>query len=338
MAAVVTIGDSIAWGQGLPETEKFSALVTTHLRGAGLIGDGGHRMLAHSGAKIGIGLTAGPQDASGEVPLDRPTILEQARQLAGSSLHVDGVVLVLVNGGINDIGVDNLLNPLTDPTQIRLRATQHCFEDMKTVLRACLDTFPHARIVLTGYYPLISEDSDALLIPPLAGAFGLSLLSVPGVVVAGVLSLAVRKVMADNCRLFAGTANKSFLRAAKEVNGQLTHGGDARRVGVAVPAFGPKNAALASNAFVWGLRFTADPTELFVPVDGVIHERVQACHLAADAGLIGNYSRCKIASVGHPNPAGVKAYVSAIRAVLQPWVDTGWLGTVDRQEWLALVL
>jgi lysophospholipase L1-like esterase len=338
VAAVVTIGDSIAWGQGLPETEKFSALVTTYLRGAGLIGDGGHRMLAHSGAKIGIGLTVGPQDASGEVPLDRPTIVEQARGLAGNARQTDGVALVLLNGGINDIGVDTLLNPLTDPTQIRLRATQYCFEDMKTVLRACLDTYPRARIVLTGYYPLISEESDALLIPALAGAFSLSLVNVPGAVIAGVLSLAARKVMADNCSLFASTANKSFQRVAKEVNAELAHRGDARRVGVAVPSFGPKNAALASNAFVWGLRFTADPTELFVPVDGVIHERVQACHLAADAGRIDNYARCKIASVGHPNPAGVKAYVSAIQAVLKPWVDTGWLAPADRQEWLALVL
>jgi hypothetical protein len=46
--------------------------------------------------------------ANGETPEARPTIIEQCDSFADSPDTVD---LVLLNGGINDIGVATILNP-----------------------------------------------------------------------------------------------------------------------------------------------------------------------------------------------------------------------------------
>lgn len=337
MDTIVTLGDSIAWGQGLLEDEKYSSRVTAYLRGA-TPRDFEQRIAAHSGAVIGIGNSSAAPLLNSEVPVDGPTILQQVRMFQADKQAADAVVLVLLNGGINDLGVNNLLNPLFDPNEIRRRTAQYCFEDMKTVLRECLQTFANARIVITGYYQLLSEDSDALLLPAVVGAFGLLLSSVPGALFGGVATVITRKIISDNCRLFASTANDSFARAADTINKELAFHSDARAIGVAVPAFGPINAALASESYSWGLRFTGDPTELFVPIDSVINDRVGACHLAFDSGQIPDYARCKIASAGHPNPQGAAIYSAAIRGVLNQWLDDGWLGPFDRLEWMALLL
>jgi hypothetical protein len=72
---IVTLGDSVPWGQGLLESEKCDVLVAEALK---------QRLpdvvleprLAHSGAIIGVN-GAGGNVAPGEVPVARPTIIEQ---------------------------------------------------------------------------------------------------------------------------------------------------------------------------------------------------------------------------------------------------------------------
>src|SRR5947199_1451967 len=104
---IVCIGDSVVWGQGLLETEKFDSMVrealTRFLSGVTL------EKTAHSGAVIGVSGAMG-NPAPGEVPESRLSIIEQCDGFTNSPETVD---LVLMDGGINDVGVSNILNPFS---------------------------------------------------------------------------------------------------------------------------------------------------------------------------------------------------------------------------------
>src|SRR5580698_4953428 len=98
---IVNLGDSVAWGQGLAEADKYDVLVRAAVAPAAEL-----TRLAHSGATIGtVLIESGPAD--GEVPVSRPTILDQCNNFTDSPETVD---LVLVNGGINDVDLRNILN------------------------------------------------------------------------------------------------------------------------------------------------------------------------------------------------------------------------------------
>src|SRR4051794_34449706 len=97
---VVVYGDSVTWGQGHKDGNKFANQVASAL-GATV------KMIAHSGATIGRG---DAQTGSGgpESPNHYPTILQQ---LAAASDDPDQAAVVIVDGGINDIGVPTILSP-----------------------------------------------------------------------------------------------------------------------------------------------------------------------------------------------------------------------------------
>src|SRR5271165_4953399 len=125
---IVSIGDSIIWGQGLLPEEKSSTLVQQALLprfpdGVTL------ENLAHSGAIIGAsGATGTPQ--VGEVPASRLSIIEQCDAFADSPETVD---LVLMNGGINDVSVATILNPFV--TGLDARIAHACHDGMLALLK-----------------------------------------------------------------------------------------------------------------------------------------------------------------------------------------------------------
>jgi lysophospholipase L1-like esterase len=121
---IVTLGDSIIWGQGLLPNEKFStlvqqALLPKHPEGVTL------ESVAHSGAVIGAtGVIGTPQ--VGEVPAARLSIIEPCDGYSNSPSTVD---LVIVNGGINDVGVATILNPLALIPPLEVRVMHACHDE-----------------------------------------------------------------------------------------------------------------------------------------------------------------------------------------------------------------
>src|SRR5437762_2962827 len=101
---VTVVGDSVAWGQGLLDTHKYGSIVNQTL---GLATP--PLMLAHSGATIGIRGATPFTAQSGEVPTSSPTVLEQ---VTAAPDPADAQV-VLMNGGINDVNIRVILNPMT---------------------------------------------------------------------------------------------------------------------------------------------------------------------------------------------------------------------------------
>jgi hypothetical protein len=130
MNDLANFGDSVPWGQGHLLPQKYAKQVAEHL-GLQL------RMAAHSGATIGIDADC-PGSTDGEVPYSCPTVVQQLSNYGSDPNAAD---VVLVNGGINDVSVRNIINPLVPAKEIARLARLYCGTQMTKLLTAVLQKF-----------------------------------------------------------------------------------------------------------------------------------------------------------------------------------------------------
>lgn len=294
---MVVLGDSVPWGQGLNPPQKFYSLVQATLTGS--TAPQSCIVLAHSGATIGVGVTTIGAQIDGEVPTSYPTIMHQCEFFADSPESVD---LVLLNGGLNDIDFRLILSPFTDSSDLSDMIRQYCFRDMRTLLESVIGRFtnPAVKIVVTSYFPMLSAESAFPLAPLFLAMHGVSVgpfFDFPG-------DSLLDKVVA-NCSQFYELSNRMFRKAVRKVNEAA---GGPSRVFFAQPSFTASNAALAPDAWLWGVN--AD----FSPQDPARAARRAACDLV-ESDLIRRLS-CHRASAGHPNITGARKFADAILIAL----------------------
>jgi len=287
--AMLVMGDSVTWGQGLTDENKFYRLVFDQLS-AKYPGLQEPVMLAHSGAIIGRGDTATWPVLPGEIPVSGPTIFHQCDQYADPS----SVRVILMDGGINDIDLRVILNPATQPSDLSDRIKKYCYTDMLALLQKVATRFsdPQCRIIVLGYYPILGEDSDQESIPALLEARGVpnaELLTLGSPAITDPRELAVR---------FWHESDQN-LKAAVAAAGD-------RRITYILPPFEEENALFESNPWLWGLDFG----EGLEPEDEVADLRRDQCVLRVP-GLV-DRQVCIRASVGHPNAVGAIKYYEAV--------------------------
>jgi hypothetical protein len=310
----VVLGDSIQWGQGLPEEQKFSELVRRQIqrelhRPAVLV----HRY-AHSGASIGCagdGLdgqgkpTAGNYDPGsflGELPSSAPTIHAQlSALLLDGAIAPESVDLVLLDGGINpdDPGSPDgsdpftrVLNPLTQFDDLRSDTVKACSKRMRGLLERIVAGLPNARVVVTGYYPIFSPASSVLRAIPWLDA------AVQSFPLSSLLEGVLRVRFSELSAVWAEASAAALRTAVAEVNAAL---GNPPRIGYAHISFAPDNCILAPRPWLWGL-------DTFEAEDPIAQERIRLCKeqgRARDPFSIW-------ASVGHPNQKGALQYAQAV--------------------------
>ncbi|MCA1816944.1 MAG: hypothetical protein LC746_11140 [Acidobacteria bacterium] len=179
---VLALGDSVMWGQGLRDEHKFTHKLRDWLceqRGGGGCRNEEDVQLhveAHSGAVV-----ARPDDDAGRAAEERftrdiapvryygevnhayPTLwgqLELARRhYAGASIPPGEIDLVLVNGGINDLNATKILLYKILGGDLTEKAKEFCGEMMAEFLDTLSGAFPNARIVVPGYFPLVSTST-----------------------------------------------------------------------------------------------------------------------------------------------------------------------------------
>lgn len=295
---MAVLGDSVNWGQGLKEPKKFHSRVKKALSATD--SPESSIMLAHSGAIIGAGVATTHAQIDGEVPTSYPTILQQCEFFSDSP---ETVSLVLVNGGINDIDVRTILNPFTDSSDLQDMILQYCYADMKVLLGEIVNKFtnPAARIVVTSYYPILSDQSHFPLVDLFLAIHGLSI-----VAFAHIAGINVWGKIVKNCDQFSTQSTMMFQQAIDEIN--RAAGGPARIL-FANPPFTASNASLAPDAWLWGVNgdFSAE--------DPLRDDRRAACNMF-EPDLIQRQS-CYRASAGHPNNKGARQFAEAILALLR---------------------
>jgi beta-glucosidase/6-phospho-beta-glucosidase/beta-galactosidase/lysophospholipase L1-like esterase len=307
---ILVLGDSVLWGQGLQDNQKIHSLVASAIRqregNIGLY----INVLAHSGAIIGVGDTTRQNPLDGEVPTSYPTILQQCDDFTDVPETID---LVIVDGGINDVDVRRILDLTISDNDLLALIEQHCHQSMKTLLERITSSsrYKKAKIIVTGYYPMLSEDSDLALLEAFIIGLGLTIAQITGGIIGAVVGPVLKDQLAKRCRFFVEQSEIKLQQAVDEVNHTLINNFSeaARRVFLAQPEFGKENAALASDRWIFGINLDLSPEDnLIAP------SRRTACENAGSART--DVEVCKRASMGHPNERGAQEYAKEILALI----------------------
>ena len=301
----VILGDSIMWGQGLNTPGKFSSIVGMSLMGM----IGGHPVnsidKAHSGARIGTYSDDSDRPANatmvgGEVPEDYPTVLNQAMTLVPRQVDPATVDLILMDGCANDVGVLTVIAPTTTDDSIISSANQYCGLQMEQNLEKIHGLYKNAKIIVTGYFPIVSPQSDLTSIIALLVALN------PAIGIAG--GIDVRSKAIDHSTVFFAKSTSSLTSAIATANSRI----GANVIKYVAPTFDASNSYAAPNTFLW---LVPAPPTFPTQFDQVFWQRQVTCRQM----LVMPVS-CPPASGGHPNALGALAYANAIIPALSEFL------------------
>lgn len=346
---VLVLGDSISWGQGLRDEHKASYLVKSWLQQQ--TGREVRDLIeAHSGAVIGtVGAAIEPAalDAAlaldGELSRAYPTINDQIDYAVRAFTNPSLVDLVLVNGCINDLDSNRLLNAANTPDIIRELAQARCGEPMEALLSRITTVFPAAHVVIIGYYPILTEKSaNDLFMRALAKRF---YAPQPGAPKLNDKTMRARLIAIS--REWYQTSDLALATAARKVDAQMAAKGSHQRVLFADVGFHPENAFAAKESRLWGFDASWLRKMLVVFTLGRVQLRSNDERRAYRSDLCKSFykkpghetpeqkatredrlMRCRLAAVAHPNRKGAALYADAIGRMLKPIVTQGaWLRT-----------
>jgi len=284
---MAVLGDSVLWGSGLAEADKCWSLVRQWVEHR--LGRPVHvQVLAHSLAGVEPDAARDAKSpAWGEIRFRHPSITYQV--LSDPRMSDPGapaIDLVLVDGGINDLGPLNLLLPWRTPRWVREEAAEHCGRKMKNLLLPLLDTFARARVVVTGYYPLVSRHTW----------FIRALAPVPR----------LRTRLIDLSTEWY-RASDDWLRWAVYQANLHVSASPQPRVLYASAEFRPENCYGGPDTYLWTLR------EALTDWSAVGRRRRCECLRLKPWDPI-----CPIDMAFHPNPKGARAFADSVTRVLEP--------------------
>ena len=328
---MVTLGDSIMWGQGLAEPMKFRNIVSDWIGGA-LNGRAVKQFgYAHSGAQIIADNEDSVTNLPGEIPSDHPSITKQAglaeNDVMASGAALGAVDLILIDGGINDVGVVPILNPKNSSGTIAQLAQDVCVGRMSRLLPLVMQLYPNAAIVVTGYFPIASTESDIVALTALISALGAgagvdlaNLFGLPVGVAGAILGPLVKDQMVRNSAAWKAASDAGFAELVASVNAKQS---GPPRVAFATPTFGPQNCfAAGPEQYLFGVSASPSAPSGFIgfeadgvlgtsepsdPLNDVQWRRARACAVASRPS-----PKCMDACMGHPNPSGARAYATVV--------------------------
>ena len=344
---MLVLGDSIMWGQGLRDEEKFSFRVKCWLE------EKTNREVrvhveAHSGAVIS-GTTSAPPlftTSDGEVNLSSPTINEQLdHAIRFYREQQAGPALILMNGCINDVGVKSLLAASTPLEELGARARKSCGEGMQLLLQRVRSSFPQSQVLVTSYYPIVSlQTADNAFLRLLVKK-----LNNQSPEARRLSDKEMRRRLIAISDEWYNISTSSLLEAVKKTNA-AADAGSPKVAFVEIP-FGPEHVFAAPESLLWNFMFASTNVSGFARIvvllsfgtaayktnDHLRESRIKSCeetfkkpkgikeekdkkNARQDLFLI-----CRYASLGHPNHMGALIYTEAIKGQL--------LMLIDREQW-----
>ena len=304
---ILVLGDSITWGQGLQPAEKFPELVLQRLS-PGASPKQYITRVAHSGAVIGEKPATHTAAATldGEIPAGTPTVWQQLYDPRITRPHYD---LIIISACINDVQVKTLLDPLSPNLSKRVR--DDCGRRLTALLSGVRVRFlrgaPKTRVIVMGYYPILSMKSltsarspnefqmlEAFLratAHPLTAKKGPDLTRL----------LIVQRAQQFNA-LSDASISGSVIAANATKPAQFVY---------ARPAIDNDHAAYVDPpgaSWIWEVT-TRPPHTPMRPEDDVVSQRAAACAKRYPKPVDRTF--CDIASLGHPNRIGEQRYADA---------------------------
>lgn len=291
---MVTLGDSVIWGQGHKLGEDFASQIQKWISQQQQGYAVRKLVYAHSGATIDPIGEDYHEGLHGEINWSTPTITQQVDCVPKDvAAKTD---LVLMDGCINDFNMRSLLKSEVDSAWIRAYVQTSCTKRMSHLLRNVTRKFPNALVIVTGYFPLISPLSESKQVGQLLSTF-----SIP--IVGQIVGSVVHNHLSANSKEFYTASNEALQAAVAEQASQ-------RVVFIPIP-FGPENAFGAPQSYLYGFPDLQKR-------DPVFGGRQVACRDFYGFSPVENFSLvvCMLASSFHPKPQGVAAYRDAILPVL----------------------
>jgi lysophospholipase L1-like esterase len=339
---LLVLGDSIMWGQGLIEQHKAWYQVKTWLK-ENTSRDVRENVEAHSGAVVGVNDVPWSNDAppDGEVSSAVPTVNHELDRALKSYASPSQVDLVLVNGCINDVDIRNLLNAANSSDDVKRMATEKCGMPMQALIRRVANSFPSAHVIVTGYFPIISEKTpNSLLMKAMARMF-----YQPGPKPAKQKPKDLRESLIAVSRTWYQASNAALGDAVDKVTAELAAKGSRQQVLFVQIPFPPEFSFNAPETRLWSFNASFLRKLLAVLTLGRVtlktndeqqRQRVASCNkrYQKPANEQPNqkgereYRRllCRYASLGHPNRKGSAIYADAIVGKLKSLIaETGWL-------------
>ena len=337
---LLVLGDSIPWGQGLRDEHKAWYLVRTWLEETG-----GwqvrERIEAHSGAVIGSVGDSGADPIpplNGEVSRGVPSVNGQIDNAVRSYADPGKVDLVLVDGCINDLDARRLLNAANATAGIRELAQQKCGPPVEALLGRITAAFPNAHVIVTGYYPILSErTANDFFMRSLAKRLYTG--SAP------MNDQQLRSRLVEISREWYQTSNQMLAAATEKADAQLVARGSRQRAMFAEVGFLPEHSFASPQSRLWGFDASAIRKALVIVTLGRVtlntnderrSQRSASCNdiLRRPAGETkeqkssreNRLMQCRLAAIGHPNRKGAQMYADAINQQLKILISSpGWL-------------
>lgn len=324
----LVLGDSLVWGQGLQEEQKFYRLTKTWLRDEVFAGRRSINLniFAHSGSTIQLdsreekallGAERDPnENLHPEINVSFPVINAQLAQARKAYERPEDVQLIMLSGGIPEVGVSNILNPFQDNEKLSEDIRKYCFGHMSPLLAETHDAFPNARIVVIGYYPIITKHTpmkrivnDVLELYNWPG-WTKPLLNNPA---KRILWRRFRGKMIKRSRIWAEGSTAELGRAVDALN-ESTGSETAILV---VPPFAEKNAYGTKDSYLFKVAKKGRAADPLREVRGE-ECRPALSELRRDTDLKYRTRVCELASIGHPNEKGSAAIADAVKHALLP--------------------
>lgn len=330
---LLIVGDSLIWGGGLKEEQKFSTLTHNWLREV----FAGRRAVnvknnSHSGATLTLHqneadlLAKAGQDEGKyyppEVNVSFPSVKKQLEMAAAEYGDVNRgkVDLIMLSGGLTDISTAGILNPKGDNDELKRDVEKYCYGSMLEVLTRAGELFPNAFIGVVGYFPILSEKTDTgRLFNGMLEAYEFPRMFKPMVnnpIMRPLMFKKMKKKAIVRSRIWIADSDRHLAAAVNKFNGELKK---PRAVFI-------KGPVTEDNCF-------ETPNTLLIRMgrkgrvdDFVYDERKAQCNAALPelekkTGIKYPLRFCELAAVGHPNVEGAKAYAESIKTVLRPVVE-----------------
>jgi lysophospholipase L1-like esterase len=326
----LVIGDSLVWGQGLEEEHKFYFITKRWL------GDevfGGSRQVklnvkAHSGSTIllndreAAALLEAERDirkaVHPEINVSFPSIKEQLAAARKEYSKPESVDLIMLSGGVPEVGVSKILNPFQSNYKLRADIRLYCRQHMSVLLEQTAEAFPNAVIAVIGYYPIITRYTPVKRIVNDI----LELYNWPGWTkplinnpLNRILWRRYRRKMIERSRIWLEDSSRELGYAVADLNARTAED----RAIFIKPPFAEEHGYGAKNSMLWRVGSRGRATDPLSP------DRNRECRPALEelrrhTDLRYRTRVCELASIGHPNQNGAAAIAEAVKLAIRPLI------------------
>lgn len=324
---MLVVGDSHIAGQGLKPEHKFYTLVKEWLEhdASGSPRKVNLKVMAHGGARLNLHADelAAMQKAGDDVTIYRypeanisqPSIRMQIDDARREYASGDAVDLVMMSGCITDVLVGNIINPFVSEKRLRRDIKQYCGDAMQEMLEHITATFPRARVVVVGYFPVASKKAKLKKLPP----YFLRIVSYPRKlqclftnVVTRQLFRPLRSKLARRSALWMREFDREARGAIDRVNARF----DKPRILFVSSPITPDRSYATEGSLLWEVGMDQRPN------DETYEERLIGCARVFSELKFQHYGRfsrrmCELSSAAHPNVAGSRAFAEAIEDKLK---------------------